>query len=246
MDAGEGNGSGHPGTAVPPGTRHYYDGDSTRYDAGLTRVHETQRNLWTERLWWRRGVFGCLGVMVILLGVVIYVTTRQTYAIEFVQVNTEGQLTIVGWDQYQPSDEEMKQDLMRWLRCVRGLPPSQGIVDYCWTIIPMFLRDQSQALQMVSAYWRELNPHALLYRKEIDVRDLKAWKHPDGRWQLRWIEDVFEIPRHGGVGKRELSTEMNAILVVTRMKPKSRKQTHLKGEPVNPRGVIISALSWGE
>jgi type IV secretory pathway TrbF-like protein len=226
--------------------RTYYTGNGTRYARAQQHIEETTENIFTERLWWRRGVFALLALCA-FLGVVIWsLAQRPTREPVYLKVNAEGQLQILGWDAYQPEAEQIKVELFRWLRCVRGLPTDEAILDYCWQMVPRFLLERTQALAVVKDYYKVLNPKSLLFHKKIEITDLKGRREPDGRWRLEWTEDVYGFRQKQGIGTKESSERMSAVLTITRQKPTTRKDVELRGEVVNPLGLYLTSLAWGD
>lgn len=225
-------------------TRHYYEGNGQRYEAAKRQVEETQGNLWTERDRWRLAVFLLLGLVAVLIGGLVHVGRQPAYTPIYLKVNAEGQLSVMGWDAYEPSVEELKADLLMWMRCVRGIPLDRPVLERCWRLVPLFLLDGTPAKAQVKAWFDQVKPDQALFHKSIDIRHMKAFTHPDGRWQVSWQQDVYELPRSGGLGKLVMSSAEEAILIVTRRQPTTRAHIELDGEPVNPRGLYITHLSW--
>jgi len=76
---------------------------------------------------------------------------------------------------------------------------------------------------------------------------LKAWMEPDGRWHMSWQEEVYELPRTGGLGKLVSPASLHtAILLVTRQMPTKKSQVELDGEPINPLGIYVTQLGWSD
>jgi type IV secretory pathway TrbF-like protein len=231
--------------APAEGTRTYYRGNGTRYDGAKAHIEETTENIFTERAWWRRGFFAVLGLLALCILVVVSLAKRPMYEPIFIRVNSAGQLQTLKWEAYDPEYEAIKKELIQWLRCVRALPTSEPQLDFCWAIVRLFLLEKTQATETVKAFYQALQPKKLLFQKEIQVNDVKGRQEPDGRWRLEWTEDVYAFRQKQGLGRRESSERMSAILTVTRRKPTERKQIEYQGETVNPLGLYILSLGWG-
>lgn len=225
--------------------RRYYQGNGTRYEQAQQHIDETTENIFTERKWWRYGCFAGLGVIGVLAILIVSLARRPAYEPVFITHNMEGQFQVVRWDAYKPEVEEVKTELFRWLRCVRGVPTDAAIVEYCWKMVPLFLLEKTQALVYIKTFYQTLKPKELLFHKKIEVVDLKGRREPDGRWRLEWTEDVYGFREKQGLGRKESSERLSAVISIKRRKPTSRKEIELAGEIVNPLGIYIDTLGWG-
>jgi len=161
--------------------------------------------------------------------------------------NQDDQFQVLGWDNYTPDQQEIKRDLMAWMRCVRSIPNDGPTLKRCWKLVPLFFFEKSQTKAQVTAYRNLVKPDQSLYHRSIVVEDgMKGWREPDGRWRLQWVEGVYELPRTGGLGKLIEKRQQAAILLVTRQKPTKKTQIEIDGEPANPLGLYITQLGWSD
>jgi type IV secretory pathway TrbF-like protein len=231
-------------TETPP--RVYFNGDESRYGQAARQIAETQGNIWTERDRWKKACFVCLAVMFVLAVGLVWFGRQPSHIPVYVKVNSDGQFQVLNWDAYDPTLEEIKGWLILWIRCVRGVPTDRGVLERCWQIVPLYLLERTQARSTVAAYFAEMKPGKTLFERSIEVRDVKPVREPDGRWRVTWKEDVYALPKGGGLGKWERSTDEMAILILTRQQPKKKAEIELNGENVNPLGLRITHLAWGQ
>jgi type IV secretory pathway TrbF-like protein len=154
--------------------RTYYRGNGDRYASAKQHIEETTENIFTERQWWRRGAFALLVLCAVLSLVIVSLARRPAYEPVFIKVNSEGQLQTLKWEAFDPTHEQVKKELFTWLRCVRGLPTSESIIDYCWKMVPLFLLEKTQGLAYVKEFYRTFNPKSLLFHKQIDIENMKG------------------------------------------------------------------------
>lgn len=226
--------------------RVYYTGHPEAYEKAKAQVEDTQGNVFREKAWWQACAFVALCVIACLAIALVILGRQPSHEPVYVKVNQEGQLQIVGWDAYEPSEAEVKADLMYWMRCVRGIPMDQEVLKRCWAHVPMFLLARTQAYTVIDAYFKQYQPGKALWEKAIDVEEMVAFPHPDGRWQVEWTEKVYTLVRSGGAGRLESTKRYASILLIQRHQPTKRTQIELHGEPVNPRGIFVVNLSWSQ
>jgi type IV secretory pathway TrbF-like protein len=229
-------------TDTPP--KVYYDGTPREpYDEAARRHERQHGNVYREKAWWQLATALMAVAVVLSAGSHLVAARRPSHEPVYIRVNQDAQLQVLNWDQYIPEDEEVKADLLVWVRCWRGIPTSREVLERCWQRVPMFLMKNTHAYGMVAKYFAQVSPDGQLWNKGVEVREMEGFKEPDGRWRVTWVEDIYALQR-GGPGRLESSTRHTAILIVERRKPTTRAQIALDGEPVNPRGIYITAMTW--
>lgn len=204
-------------------------------------------NLFREKAWWQMMSGGLIVLTVFLGGLAFYLGRQPAFDPKYVVKNQFGQFQVMGWDQFNPEQKDIEDDLLEFIRCVRDIPNDKLVLQRCNARIALFLAKGSQAHGAVLAYRKRIKPNENLYRRTITLHNLKAWPDPDGRWRLTWEEEVRALPRGGGPSRVEQTAKPGgAYLVVTRVKPKDPKAFEYKGQALNPLGLLVTHLGWQE
>jgi type IV secretory pathway TrbF-like protein len=228
---------------VAPAPRRYFDGDESRYRKAAAEA-EGNENAILQWLTYLKGAAVILSAVCLgLVAVVVALTLRSTTDVKFVVQNEQGQLQILGWDEYHPEVGVMKRDLEGWLRCARTITTDRDTHQRCWRRVPMFIKKQSQCATEVQQYANQRKPDHQLYQKSVVVQDLQGSREPDGRWRFSWMEKTYQLD-HGHAGPLIDTSTWHAILIVTRQKPAKPEQILDGSETVNPLGLLCTELAW--
>jgi type IV secretory pathway TrbF-like protein len=230
--------------AAAAAPRRYFDGDEARYEQAAADAEAGENTILQWMRYLKAGVIVLLLVAGVLLGIVLYLALGTQVEVKFVVRNEPGQFRILGWDEFQPEQLDMKAYLELWLRCARAITTDRDTHQRCWQRVSLFVKKHSQCATMIKDYVAQRKPGEQLFHKSVLVEQLQGSREPDGRWRFSWVEKTYQLD-HGRSGPLIDTSTWHAIIITTREHPKDPAQIQdVDGQTVNPLGLLCTHLSW--
>ena len=186
---------------------------------------------------WRLAFFGALALCFVLVGGLIYQSTKSAVAPYIVEVGPGGELLAVSkavQAKGLPNDPQVKYFLIKWIKDMRDMPLDVVVKKQAWISAYGYMR-QKAALKMNEIIKAE-NPMSKIGQETISITPAAIVKMSENTYQIRWTEDVFSKE-----GAKKESYRMTGLISVDFSAPKTEKEIMS-----NPLGLYIKDFSWSK
>lgn len=186
---------------------------------------------------WRLAFFGALALCFVLVGGLIYQSTKSAVAPYIVEVGPGGELLAVSkavQAKSLPNDPQVKYFLIKWIKDMRDMPLDVVVKKQAWISAYGYMR-QKAALKMNEIIKAE-NPMSKIGQETISITPAAIVKMSENTYQIRWTEDVFSKE-----GAKKESYRMTGLISVDFSAPKTEKEIMS-----NPLGLYIKDFSWSK
>jgi len=184
---------------------------------------------------WRLAFFGALALCFVLVGGLIYQSTKSAVAPYIVEVGPGGEVLAVSkavQAKGLPNDPQVKYFLVKWIKDMRGMPLDVVVKKQSW-ISGYGIMRQKAVLKMNEIIKAE-DPMSRIGQETISITPAAIVKMSENTYQVRWIEDVFSRE-----GAKKESYRMTGLVSVDFSQPKTEKEIMS-----NPLGLHITDFSW--
>ena len=214
--------------------------------AGLPEAaYQRAKEVWDNRIGnarlqaynWRLAFFGALALCFVLVGGLIYQSTKSAVAPYIVEVGPGGELLAVSkavQAKGLPNDPQVKYFLIKWIKDMRDMPLDVVVKKQAWISAYGYMR-QKAALKMNEIIKAE-NPMSRIGQETISITPAAIVKMSENTYQIRWTEDVFSKE-----GAKKESYRMTGLISVDFSAPKTEKEIMS-----NPLGLYIKDFSWSK
>lgn len=203
--------------------------------------YQAAQQCWDERIGsarvqasnWRLLAFACVGLVIVLVGGLLWQTSRSTITPFVVEVDKLGQVKAVGaaTETYRPNDAQIAYHLSRFIQNVRALSIDPIVVRQNWLEAYDYTTERGAAT--LNEYARTNDPFARVGQTTVAVEVTSVVRVSDVSVQVRWIERTYT---NGALTNTERWT---AILSLVIRQP--RDEARLRK---NPLGIYIDGLNW--
>jgi type IV secretion system protein TrbF len=216
---------------------------SLRYSATPSPVtpYQAAAQQWDERIGsarvqarnWRLMAFGLLVLLLVMLVVVAWQSSRSSIAPYVVEVNQLGEVRAVGpaAEAYRPTDAQIGHHLERFIINVRSIPIDPIVLRQQWLDAYAFVTDRGAAT--LNHYARTQDPFARIGQNAITAEVTSVVRASENSYQLRWLERSYI----GGASAGE--ERWTAILTIVLRTPRDEQRLRK-----NPLGIYIDGLHW--
>lgn len=206
------------------------------------------RQEWDDRLGsarvqasnWRLGFMGLLAIALLLTGLNIYQTTRNTVIPFVIEVSKDsGAARVVGKVgeiDYVPQKLQIQYFLRNFVRNIREIPADPVVIKQRWLNAYYFL--QKEAATLLDQLANEENsPLAKIGEIRVTVQPLTVNQVGSGKsYQVRWKEKVYD-----STGNFMNEYTMSGVFSLTFSPPKTEEDVNN-----NPLGIYIRSFSWSK
>jgi len=208
-------------------------------------AYQRAKEVWDNRIGnarlqaynWRLAFFGALALCFVLVGGLIYQSTKSAVAPYIVEVGPGGELLAVSkavQAKGLPNDPQVKYFLIKWIKDMRDMPLDVVVKKQAWISAYGYMR-QKAALKMNEIIKAE-NPMSKIGQETISITPAAIVKMSESTYQIRWTEDVFSKE-----GAKKESYRMTGLISVDFSAPKTEKEIMS-----NPLGLYIKDFSWSK
>jgi type IV secretory pathway TrbF-like protein len=203
--------------------------------------YQAAQQVWDARLGsarvqaanWRLMAFGLLGVAVIALSGVIWLSARSTVKPWIVEVDRDGAARAVApaTENYHPSDAQIAYHLEHFIKNVRAIPLDPIILREQWLQAYDYATDK--AAMTLSDYARVNNPFSHVGHVSVAVEVSSVVRASPSSFQVRWLE------RHYSDGALTSTEHWTAILSIVVTPPTDALRLRK-----NPLGIYVDTIDW--
>ncbi|MGH1350238.1 MAG: conjugal transfer protein TrbF [Methyloligellaceae bacterium] len=209
----------------------------------LATPYQKARQHWDDRIGsarvqarnWRLMAFGCLGVTLILLGLVAWQIQRSELIPYVVEVAEQGSVRSVGpaLNSYMPNDRQIAYHLSAFVTNIRSLSADPVVVRKNWLHAYHYVT--SAAAVTLSEHARKQDPFSKVGTRTISVDILSVVRASKKTFQVRWAERSYV---NGSAEHRKVFTGLFTIALRATATEEALKN--------NPLGIYIEALNWSQ
>ena len=182
---------------------------------------------------WQFMAVGCLFLSMVLIGGLLWESSRSEITPYIVEVDAEGSVKALGPvnENYKPTDPQIAHHLERFIRDVRAVPIDPVVLRDSWLEAYDFTT-QRGALNL-NEFARGNDPFAHVGEASVSIDVTSVIRASPNSFQVRWVERKFTNGAATG------SERWTAILTIVLLPP--RDEAHLRK---NPLGLYVDNLNW--
>lgn len=199
--------------------------------------------IWDERMGaarvqarnWRLMALGCLVLCFVTSSALVWRSLQSTVTPYIVEIDHTGAARAIGpaTKSYSPTDAQIAHHLANFVQDVRSLSVDPVVVRESWLRAYEYVTDK--AATTLNEYAAANDPFADVGRKSRTVDVVSVVRISEGSFQTRWIEKTYE---NGALTDAHRFTGLFTLIT----KPPTDAET-LR---VNPLGIYVHSLNWGE
>lgn len=199
--------------------------------------------IWDERIGsariqaknWRLMALGLLGVVIFSSSALVWKSLQSTVTPYVVEVDEMGTVRAVGpaMATYTPDDAQIAHHLANFIEYLRSLSIDPVVVRQNWLKAYDFVTDK--AAITLNEYARDNDPFADIGRKSRAVEVVSVVRVSDDSFQARWVEKTYEN------GVLTIARRYTGLFTLIQDPPHDVETLR-----VNPLGIYIHSLNWGE
>lgn len=203
--------------------------------------YQAAGQVWDERIgsarvqarnWQRMAACSSL-LSVVLVGSLVWQSTRSKITPYIVEIDTQGEVKGVGpvTDHYQPSDAQIAHALERFIRDVRSIPIDPIVLRENW--LEAYDFTTQRGAMSLNEFARANDPFAYVGQTSIAIEVTSVVRASENSFQVRWIERKYAN------GAASVTERWTAIVTVVMTPP--RDEIRLRK---NPLGLYVDGLNW--
>ena len=212
---------------------------------GVLSPYLAARREWNERYGsyiaaartWRLACFGALAVAVAAVGGVVYFAGQNKFVPYLVEIQNDRPIQVTFPGRLPPADPRViRAQLAQFIRDFRSVTPDPQVQNRAVERLYAHLNTGSAAYMMVNDWMRENIPFQRAANETVTVEVSQVLPISERTWRLEWMEH----PRQRD-GEALPSLRMTALATVG-----IAKEVPLNAVLMNPIGLYIEAIEWGE